>query len=383
MAYDFKAGTLSTNGLIPALGTTAEVQSGLMSIGNKTAWLNKLTSKGLSSGPTGAWKNEWLSVYQFLDYGYGSCVVGGTGSTGSYTAFSLTNTPLHNTSLVELDVVFDCGNTLSANAAISIANSRQDCMALVGNKSNISNISATYVASGGITNDFGITANNSEYVAFIAGRKQIDNRVSSSLNWPSSYITLNCSADIAGLMALNSNLTDISTVIAGVSTTKTIKNVISLSQILSDTEAENLKNNNINPIRQYSGIGVFLMGNKTYKNDSTLITNRLNVMVTLNYIKRNVKTILQEYLFGPNNAAIREMITNRVTNFLKDLYIFSSIGGGTFTVTCDTTNNTAETIAQGKLIVDINLVLPPSTETITLNVVNTEDGSTVYSVNLV
>jgi phage tail sheath protein FI len=184
-------------------------------------------------------------------------------------------------------------------------------------------------------------------------------------------------------MALNSNLTDISTIVAGVGTSKTIKNVISLNQIFSDTEAENLKTNNINPIRQYSGIGVFLMGNKTYKNNSSLITNRLNVMVTLNYIKRNVKTILQEYLFGPNNAIIRETISNRITNFLKDLYIFSSVGGGTFTVICNDANNTSATISAGSLVVDINLVLPPSTETITLNVVNTEDGSTVYTVNLV
>lgn len=380
MAYDFKAGTFSVNGLIPVLGTTAEVQDGLMTILNKTAWLNKLTSKGISTGPTGAWRNEWLSIYQFLDYGYGSCIIGGTSSTGSYTGFSLINTPLHNTSLVELDVVFDCGNTFSAFAATSIASSRQDCVALVGNRSNLTEIDATYDSEPA---DFGITLANTEYVAFIGGRKQIDNRVSSTLNWPSTYITLNCSADVAGLMALNSNLTDISTIVAGVSTTKTIKNVISLTQILSDTESENLKINNINPIRQYSGIGVFLMGNKTYKNDASLITNRLNVVVTLNYIKRNVKRILQEYLFGPNNSTIREIITTRINNFLKDLYIFSSIGGGTFTVTCDATNNTSTTIAQGKLVVDINITLPQSTETITLNVINTDDGSTVYSVNIV
>jgi|694.fasta_scaffold21331_8 hypothetical protein len=380
MAYDFKAGTLSVNGLIPALGTTAEVQDGLMSIASKTAWLNKLTSKGLSTGPTGAWKNEWLAVYQFLDYGYGTCHIGGTGSTGSYTNFSLTNTPLHNSSLVTLDVVFDAGNTFSASAAANIANSRQDCVALIGNKSNITNITSNYSSE---SNDFGFTLADSEYVSYIAGRKQIDTRVSSSLIWPSSYISINCSPDIAGLMALNSNLTDISTIVAGVGTSKTIKNVISLNQIFSDTEAENLKTNNINPIRQYSGIGVFLMGNKTYKNNSSLITNRLNVMVTLNYIKRNVKTILQEYLFGPNNAIIRETISNRITNFLKDLYIFSSVGGGTFTVICNDTNNTSATISAGSLVVDINLVLPPSTETITLNVVNTEDGSTVYTVNLV
>lgn len=380
MAYDFKAGTLSTNGLIPALGTTAEVQSGLMSIANRSAWLNKLTSKGLSTGPTGAWKNEWLSVYQFLDYGYGTCIVGGTGSTGSYTSYSLTNTPLHNSSLVELDVVFDCGNTFSAYAATSIANSRQDCMALIGNKSNLTNITSNYSSE---NDDFGFTLADSEYVSYIGGRKQIDTRVSSTLAWPSSYITINCSADIAGLMAYNSNLTDISTIVAGVSPTKTIKNVISLTQTLSDTDASNLKDNNINPIRQYSGTGVFLMGNKTYKNNSSLITNRLNVMVTLNYIKRNVKTILQGYLFGPNNATIRESITTQIDNFLKGLYIFSAVGGGTKNVICNDSNNTAEIIAQGKLVVDIRLTLAPSTETITLNVINTDDGSTVYTVNLV
>ena len=106
MPYNFKAATLSTNGLIPTLGITAEIEAGLMTVANKTEWLSKLSDKGYSTGPTGAWKGEWLSVYQFLDYGYGTCYVGGTGSTGSYTGFSLASTPLHNVGLVpELGLV--------------------------------------------------------------------------------------------------------------------------------------------------------------------------------------------------------------------------------------------------------------------------------------
>lgn len=376
MAYDFKAGTLSVNGLVYTLGVTAEKESGLLTVADKTSWLTTLAKKGYTTGPTGAWKTEWLSVYQYLDYGFGTCYVGGTGSTGGYTAFSMTNTPLHNSSLVNMDVVFDCGTTFSAGAAKHIAQTRQDCVALIGNKSDITNISATYVSSGGITNDFGITTGNSEYVAFIAGRKQIDTKISAA--WPSSYITLNMSPDIAGLLALNSNNTNILTVVAGQGTTKSIKNAVSLTQYFSDADATNLTTNNVNPIRQYPGSGIFLMGNKTFKNDSNSAVNRLNVSVLVNSIKRTLSPILRKYLFTENNQSTRSLVYNDVTTSLST--IFTSLGTSTiqYAVQCDADNNLSPTVLQ----VDVRLTIPAISETITLTIINNDDGTTISSTTI-
>ena len=376
MAYDFKAGTLSVNGLVHTLGVTEEKELGLMTVKNSTAWLSALAKKGYTTGPTGAWKNEWLSIYQYLFYGYGTCYVGGTGSTGSYTAFSLTNTPLHNTSLVDMDVVFDCGNTFSAGAAKHIAQTRQDCVALIGNKSDITNISATYVASGGITNDFGITTGNSEYVSFIAGRKQIDTKIVTS--WPSTYVTINMSADIAGIMALNSNTTNILTVVAGQGKTKEIKNAISLAQYFTDTETGYLTSNNINPVRQYAGSGIFLMGNKTFKNDSNSAVNRLNISVLVNSIKRTLTPILRQYLFTENNETTRSLVYQEVDFALSK--IFTSLGTSSiaYTIQCDADNNQSTTTLQ----VDIRLSVPAISETITLTIINNDDGSTLSSTTI-
>ena len=235
------------------------------------------------------WKIAANTYSTAVNGGGGTGGIGATGATGTYFNFSLTNTPLHNSSVVEMDVVFDCGNTFSAGAAVNIANTRKDCVALVGNIQNLTNIDETYDDEEA---DFGLTFANSEYVSLIGGRKQVDNRIDTSYVWPSEYITLNCSADIAGLMAKNSNLTDISTIVAGVGETKRFNNVITLTQTLSDTEVEYLKTNNVNPIRQFTGFGTYMMGNKTYKNDASQVTNRINMAVTLNYIKRNIKNIL-------------------------------------------------------------------------------------------
>jgi hypothetical protein len=60
------------------------------------------------------------------------------------------------------------------------------------------------------------------------------------------------------------------------------------------------------------------------------------------------------------------------------MYLFSGGGGGTFDVICDNTNQTSTTT----LIVTINLTLPSYIGTITLNVVNTADQTTITTVTV-
>ena len=68
MAYNFKAGTLSTNGLVVTLGVTAEKELGLIQTNDANDWINRLNKNSYTTGPTGAWKSEWLSVYRYLTY---------------------------------------------------------------------------------------------------------------------------------------------------------------------------------------------------------------------------------------------------------------------------------------------------------------------------
>jgi hypothetical protein len=379
MPYNFKAATLSKNGLVVNLGTTTEAQLGYMTVNTANDWVGRLTTNGKSytTGPTGAWKNEWLSVYQYLDYGNGICYIGGTGSSGGYTAASTTNTALHNKSLFNFDVVFDCGNTFSSSGAKNIAQTRQDCVALIGNLSNISNISAGYSNE---ATDFGITSADNEFIAFFAGRKQIDTRVRTTLTtWPSSYVYLNTTADVAGIMATNANIFNIFTPAAGVSTTKYMRNVVQLEDYYSDDDNTNLLTNNVNPIRQYPGFGIVLTGNKTYKNDSTNVLDRLNVIVTLNYMKRGLKEILNSYLFQPNNATTRTSVTAAVAGFLNTSLRSINQTSMTYTVVCNNENNTD---ASTTLNVKVILTIPALSETIILTIVNSDNGNTLVSVSV-
>ena len=224
--------------------------------------------------------------------------------------------------------------------------------------------------------DFGITFSSSEYVFLVAGRKQVDSKVSTNLSWPSSYVTINCSPDVAGIMAYNTDESGLFTPAAGIGNTKAIKNIVSLTQYLSDTESSNLISNDINVVKQYPGIGTFMLGNKTYKGGTSSVT-RANVMILVNNINREVKKILQRYLYKENNATTRNSVRTEVTNTLNNT--LSAAGGAvTGTVKCDAENNTSAT----QLTVQITLTVPSISETINLILINNQTGETLTTTTI-
>jgi hypothetical protein len=186
------------------------------------------------------------------------------------------------------------------------------------------------------------------------------------------------SPDIAGLLALNSNNTNILTVVAGQGDTKVIKNAVSLTQYFTDSEASNLTTNNINPIRQYPGSGIFLMGNKTFKNDSTSAVNRLNISILVNSIKRILSPILRKYLFTENNQSTRNIVYNDVDSALSKIFTGLGTSSISYTVQCDADNNQSTTT----LRVDVRLSIPAIAETVTLTLINNDDGTTLSTTTI-
>jgi len=370
------AGVVSFNGLIPIFGTTGangtpqEVQTGLMNIPSYNDWVARLNSSSFqTTGPTAAWAGEWWSVYNYLQYG-GICLVGGTGSTGDYFSASgvltASNTPLHNKNISTFDVVFDSGNTYSAQAAYSIATTRKDCIAYIGNFQNISGLplSTTY---SGQTGDFGITLGitGTEYVSFVAGRKKFVSDVGQSTG---VIYQTNLSADVAGCSARAARSNNVWTTPAGKIRGR-ILGVVSLQQNFSTADSDYLYAGKVNPVKTFPGEGTFLMGNKT-SYSGTGVLGSINVVAMLAYLKKELLNIANSFLFEVNTPELRQEFISGAVPILES--IKSGNGIYSYTIVSDSSNNTSTTIAANKLIVDVILKPTATAETIVITVINSD-----------
>jgi hypothetical protein len=107
---------------------------------------------------------------------------------------------------------------------------------------------------------------------------------------------------------------------------------------------------NINPITQLPGVGIVVWGQET-KAGTTSARNRVNVVRLENYLRTIFKSVANGYLFEPNDQSTRKSIATQIESSLND--ILSKRGVYDFLVICDTTNNTASTIANNQLYVDV------------------------------
>jgi hypothetical protein len=378
MPQTLKAGMVSYNGLVKLFGTTgsvgtSEVEVGLMQVPSTNNWLGRLSDSSFStSGPTGAWATEWFSIWNYLQYG-GSCVIGATGSTGAYYnatgALGITNTILHNKNIVELDLVFEGGNTFSSAAAVSVATSRQDCVAVIGNYKDIASLSMSS-AYDGFTTDFG-AKNISKYVIYVAGRKKFT-YVNGGI---ASVYDINLSPDVAGCFTRTDNIW-ISP--AGM-TRGRILNVLYLTQKFSDTDITYFSSGGVNAINSIPGEGTFLLTNITSYpySASTSASSKINTMMATLYIKKEMIKILKSYLYQSNNAGLRQQVITSATPLMETM---KATGGVTdYRLVCDETNNTDIIVNSGKLALDVYCTFIYPAVTITLRILASDTGEVVDS----
>lgn len=108
----------------------------------------------------------------------------------------------------------------------------------------------------------------------------------------------------------------------------------------------------INPIIFKSGSGVVLFGNQTTSSASTALQS-LNVRRLLLSAKAAIKSIANSLLFEQNDENTRSIFTDRANSILND--IASKRGLYDFRVICDSSNNTADIVAQKKMVGFIKL----------------------------
>jgi len=233
------------------------------------------------------------------------------------------------------------GDAAVVNAAVTIAESRKDCVAVfsplyadvVGNAgSEVTDIS-TYAAS----------VTNSTYAVADSNWKYAYDR------YNDVYVYVPCAADVAGCMARVDNNSAPWFSPAGYESGR-ILNSVRLAWNPEQSERDTLYKLGVNPIFSQPGRGTVLFGDKTFTQKKTAFS-RINVRRLFITIEEVIGDSAGDILFDQNTGATRSSFTNIVNSYLR------SVQGGRgitqFRVICDDTNNPDSVVQSNEFVCDI------------------------------
>jgi phage tail sheath protein FI len=151
-----------------------------------------------------------------------------------------------------------------------------------------------------------------------------------------------------------------------------IQDALAIERLLTndDLDALNSSNYPLNAIRNVPGAGIVVMGGRTLKQDGT--ANRYIAMRrSLTYIEKSLSDLTQFAVFESNSEALWARITTTLAAFLNTYRNQGGLRGATpsdaFFVTCDATNNSAQSIANGIVNVDVGVALEYPGEFVIIN----------------
>jgi hypothetical protein len=157
-----------------------------------------------------------------------------------------------------------------------------------------------------------------------------------------------------------------------------LRNAFALAVNFTDVAVGTLYDANINTMKVVPGGGVIINGARTLK--KTDITRYVPVRRSLNFIKKSVEDIAKLSLFEPNGERVWSEVSTRITRFLTDFWGGGGLKGRNaseaFFVVCDASNNTAYTMQNGELHVEVGVALQTPAEFIIINVTQFAGGST-------
>lgn len=148
---------------------------------------------------------------------------------------------------------------------------------------------------------------------------------------------------------------------------------------LSDSDIGELYDNNpyVNSFKSVPGAGVVVYGARTLA--TTTSDKFIPVRRTLNYLKSSLKDITQFAVFEPNDANLWNRITAVVSGFLGEFYRSGGLKGANsaqaFYVVCNGSNNTAASVDQGIVNVEVGVALQYPAEFIVINLSQWTGGS--------
>ena len=120
----------------------------------------------------------------------------------------------------------------------------------------------------------------------------------------------------------------------------------------------------VNSVPKISGVGITCWGIRTLSKKASAFDQN-TCRRTFLFIEKAVKKLLRYYLFEPNNSYTQLSIYNEIQPYMES--IRNQGGIYSFTVICDSSNNTNEIINSGNLAVDISAAPTRTAEFIVLN----------------
>lgn len=130
--------------------------------------------------------------------------------------------------------------------------------------------------------------------------------------------------------------------------------------------------NAVNPIVNFPQDGILIYGQKTLDRTGAL-TNRVNVRMLTNTLKREMAVLLRSFLFEPNDDALWSQVKATLEPYLTNVQ--ARRGMTAWKLVVDETNNTAERIDRGELWVTLFYKPTRAVEYVVLNLVQLRTGA--------
>jgi len=272
----------------------------------------------------------------------GQLILGAEGNTGSddiiasYDVFS-------NTELVDVDIVI--ANEAYITAAVSLADTRKDCITFVGAAyGDVVGKKATDAVSALVTaRQSGAYNINSMFVCFTGNYVYQYDRYNDVNRW------VNVAGHIAGLRAQTSTSRASWFASAGLERGQ-LAAVIKLAYSPNQAQRDSLYKNSINPLVSFPGQGTVMWGQKTLLSKASSF-DRVNVRGLFNTLERSLAKMAKYQVMEFNDNFTRNRIVSMIKPFLSS--VKSGRGIEDYLVICDLTNNTPDVISRNELVVDI------------------------------
>ena len=228
---------------------------------------------------------------------------------------------------------------------IQIAEDRKDCVVCVSGEYGAicrGKSDATEITENFVDWREAITLDSSYAIMDGNFKKQYD-------AYNNTYHWLPLSGDIAGIMAQTDQNQAPWYSPAGMNRGQ-IKNVVKLAYAPSQTNRDELYENQINPVLSFRGEGDVLYGDKTMTRIPSAF-DRINVRRLFIRVKDFVVVEARKKLFEFNTPATRAEFARLISNYLDQ--VRTDQGLSDFRVVCDETNNTNQLIEENKFAADI------------------------------
>ena len=256
------------------------------------------------------------------------------------------------------------GATTHAVFITDLVEKRKDCVGFISpDKSDVVNISKSYVAAGNVKAFFDAVASSS-YTVFDSGYTKQYDKYNDVYRW----VPLN--AHIAGSCARTDYLEDPWWSPAGI-TRGQIRGTVGLGLNPTQTERDLLYRARINPVVAFPGEGTILFGDKTGLARNSAFS-RINVRRLFITIEEAIKVAARSVLFEFNDQFTRDSFKAMVDPYLRDVQ--SRRGIIDYLVVCDETNNTGQVIDNNEFRADFYIKPARSINFITLTFIATRTG---------